>query len=107
MRDYLVGVNWRYWHAPLPRTTYEWAESVLLLVLPLGIPVVLALTFITFTQPVSSLYGIPLLWVIPHAVSLSLGLVWLALSVWVITRGEGSSGLARSLGWRLEIGNYS
>jgi hypothetical protein len=47
----------------------------------------LMLPFITWKWPVSSLYGIPLLWVLPQAVSLALGLVWLGLSTWVVRRG--------------------
>ena len=84
---YLVGVIWLYRYEPFSRTASGWAERVLLTLLPLGIPVALMLTFITWKWPVSNLYGIPLLWVLPHAVSLSLGLVWLGLSAWVVTRG--------------------
>jgi hypothetical protein len=105
MGMYLAGVIWLYWNTPFPKTANGWAESVLLLVLPLGIPLILTLTFITWMWPVSSLYGIPLLWVIPHVISLSLGLVWLALSVWVITRRGGSSRAAGALGWGLEVGD--
>jgi len=65
-----------------------WTEGILLSLLPLGIPIALMLPFITWRWPVSNLYFIPLLWVLPHAVSLLLGLVWLGLSVWVIARGE-------------------
>ena len=57
----------------------------------MGIPIALVLPFITWRWPVSNLYGIPLLWVLPHAVSLSLGLVWLGLSVWVVTRRATNS----------------
>jgi len=83
---YLVGVVWLYRYKTYPRTASGWAESILLPLLPLGIPVALMLPFITWRWPVSNLYGIPLLWVVPHAVSLSLGMAWLGLSVWVITR---------------------
>jgi len=85
---YLVGIVWLYQYQSFSRTTSGLAEGVLLTLLPLGIPVMFMLPFITWKWPVSSLYGIPLLWVLPHAVSLLLGLVWLGLSVWVITRGE-------------------
>ncbi len=85
---YLVGVIWLYRYNSFSRTASGWAEGILLVLLPLGIPVSLMLPFLTWKWPVSNLYGIPLLWVIPHAVSLSIGLVWLGLSVWVITRGE-------------------
>jgi hypothetical protein len=83
---YLVGVVWLYRYRTIPRTFYSRAEGILLPLLPLGIPVALILPFITWRWPVSNLLGIPLLWVLPHAVSLSIGLVWLGLSVWVITR---------------------
>lgn len=33
----------------------------------------------------SNLSGIPLLWVLPHAVSLTAGMPWLVLSAWVTT----------------------
>ena len=89
---YLVGVVWLYQYKTLPRTASGWAEFTLLPLLPLGIPVALVLPFITWRWPVSNLYGIPLLWVLPHAVSLSLGLVWLGLTVWVLTRRVESSG---------------
>ena len=84
---YLVGVIWLYRYQLFPRTASGLAEGILLPLLPLGIPVMLMMPFITWRWPVSDLYGIPLLWVLPHAVSLSLGLVWLGLSVWVVTRG--------------------
>ena len=90
---YLVGVVWLYRLASLPRTASGWAEGILLLLLPLGIPVMFMLPFITWKWPVSTLYGIPLLWVLPHAVSLSLGLLWLGLSVWVVNRGGELPGL--------------
>jgi hypothetical protein len=83
---YLAGVIWLYRHTSFSRTASGMAEGILLPLLPLGIPVMLMLPFITWKWPVSNLYGIPLLWVLPHAVSLSLGLVWLGLSAWVITR---------------------
>ncbi len=76
---YLVGVIWLYRYEPFSRTASGWAERILLTLLPLGIPVAFMLPFITWRWPVSNLYGIPLLWVLPHAVSLSLGLVWLGL----------------------------
>jgi len=84
---YLVGIVWLYQYKSFSRIASGLAEGVLLPLLPLGIPVIFMLPFITWKWPVSSLYGIPLLWALPHAVSLSLGLVWLGLSVWVITRG--------------------
>lgn len=86
LAGYLVGAAWLYRYASMPKTSAGWVESILLLLLPLGIPVMFILPFITWQWPVSELYGIPLLWVLPHAVSLSLGLVWLGLSVWVVTR---------------------
>ena len=91
---YLVSVIWLYRYEPLLRTASEQAQRVLLLLLPLVIPVIFMLPFITWKWPVSNLYGIPLLWVLPHAISLSLGLMWLALSAWAVTRRGESSGLA-------------
>jgi hypothetical protein len=85
---YLVGVIWLYRDTSFFRTAMGWTEGILLSSLPLGIPIALMLPFITWRWPVSNLYFIPLLWVLPHAISLLLGLVWLGLSVWVIARGE-------------------
>jgi hypothetical protein len=84
---YLVGVFWLYRLTSFSRTAAGVAEGILLPLLPLGIPVMLMLPFITWKWPVSNLYGIPLLWALPQAVSLGLGLVWLGLSTWVVRRG--------------------
>ena len=88
---YLVGIVWLYRYRTFPRTASGWAEGILLPLLPLGIPIALMLPFITWRWPVSNLYGIPLLWVLPHTLSLSLGLAWLGLSAWVITRPDSWS----------------
>lgn len=84
---YLVGLVWLYRYESMPKTASGFAQGILLPLLPLGIPVMFMLPFVSWKWPVNELYGIPLLWVLPHAVSLSLGVVWLGLSVWVITRG--------------------
>jgi hypothetical protein len=94
---YLFGVLWLYLYEPLPSTISGWMESILLLLLPLGIPLIFMLPFITWKWPMSNLYGIPLLWVLPQAVSLSLGLLWLVMSAWVVTRRGDSSGQATAL----------
>jgi len=99
---YLVGVLCLYRYGTMPRTASGWAEVILLPLLPLGIPIMLALPFITWKWPLSNLYGIPLLWELPHAVSLSLGLVWLGISVWVITR-QGNFPLLEGRGQRVEV----
>jgi len=93
---YLVGVLCLYRYGTMPRTASGWAEVILLPLLPLGIPIALMLPFITWKWPVSNLYGMPLLWVLPHAVSLSLGLVWLVVSAWVVARDGGFSTPATS-----------
>jgi hypothetical protein len=92
---YLVSVLWLYRHEPSLGTASTWAERLLLLTLPLAIPLAFMLIFISSRWPVSNLYGVPLLWELPHAVSLSLGLVWLALSAWVVTR-EGETSIPRA-----------
>jgi hypothetical protein len=92
---YLVGVVWLLRYQTFPGTVPGWAEVILLPLLPLGIPVILMLPFITWKWPISNLYGIPLLWTFPHYLSLSLGLIWLGLSIWVVTRrGEASGQVA-------------
>ena len=91
MAVYLASAIWLYRSEPYSMTTSGWAERVLLLLLPLAIPLAFMLTFISWKWPVSSLYGIPLLWELPHAVSLSLGLVWLGLSAWVVTAKKDSA----------------
>jgi hypothetical protein len=83
---YLLGVAFTYREARfIPRIT-RWVERLLMLILPLAIPLAFVLPFISWTSPVSSLYGIPLLWEIPHGVSLAMGVGWMGLSVWVVTR---------------------
>ncbi len=85
---YIVGLLllfWGTWRAGF-RPKYE--EMFLLLVLPLAIPITFVLPFITSTRPVSEIYGLPSLWVIPETVTLVAGLVWLLLSIWLITRKE-------------------
>ncbi|HWQ83512.1 MAG TPA: hypothetical protein VN363_03035 [Anaerolineales bacterium] len=83
---YLVGLFLTYRGARNAAARPGWVETILLAVLPLAIPLTFALPFITWKWPLTLLYGVPLLWELPHAVSLSIGLVWLVLSVWVVTR---------------------
>jgi hypothetical protein len=103
MGIYLVGVIWLYGSEPFSRRASAWAERAVLLLLPLAIPIAFMLIFITWKWPVSNLYGIPLLWVLPHEISLSLGLVWLVLSAWVIARGGGTPGRALSFQGTSEV----
>jgi hypothetical protein len=86
---YLVGIVLLYRYETIPRAVSGWAQAILLPLLPLGIPLMFMLPFITWKWPVSNLYGTPLLWVLPHGVSLLLGLLWLGLSAWVVTRAGG------------------
>lgn len=66
-------------------------EMILLGLLPMAIPLMFVMPFITWKWPVSQLYGIPVLWVIPDGVSLAAGLVWLLLSSWLVTRKQDVS----------------
>jgi hypothetical protein len=86
MLVYLAGIALLYWDEESENVEPGWVQSILLALLPLAIPLLLALPFITNLRPVSNLYGIPLLWVLPHAASLALGLLWLGLSLWVVTQ---------------------
>lgn len=90
---YLLGLFFVYRDTLLARKAPgwvppKWALRLLLAFLPLAIPLTFMLPFITWKRPISDLYGTPLLWELPHALSLSIGLIWLALSVWVVTQGE-------------------
>lgn len=89
---YAAGVVWLYRCVLPARAAAGWVQAILLALLPLGIPLIFMLPFITWKWPMSPLYGIPLLWVVPHAVSLSLGMLWLVLSTWVVTREDEASG---------------
>jgi len=94
---YVLGVFWLYREARFNTGVVGWMEHLLLPLLPLAIPVMFMLPFITWKWPVSSLYGIPLLWALPHALSLSMGLVWLALSVWLVTQEAEAPGPAAAV----------
>jgi hypothetical protein len=83
---YLIGIIVVFLEARQAGGVPFWAQRILLTLLPLAIPLTFVLPFITWKWPLTELYGIPLLWEWPHALSLSLGLAWLALSLWVVTR---------------------
>jgi hypothetical protein len=89
---YLLGLFLLYRGDGLHVGVAAWVERLLLAILPLAIPLTFMLPFITWKAPVSSLYGTPLLWVMPHALSLSIGLFWLGLSVWVVTKKSQLAG---------------
>jgi hypothetical protein len=95
---YLLGIFFLYRDTPFNWTALGWASRLLLASLPLAIPVTFMLPFITWKRPLSDLYGIPLLWVLPHTLSLSIGLVWLALSVWVVVYGAEAARPTTALG---------
>jgi hypothetical protein len=87
---YLLGLFFLYRDSPTTRTRSGWVMRLLLALLPLAIPITFILPFISWKWPMSDLYGVSLLWVLPHGVSLSIGMAWLVLSAWVITR-EGTA----------------
>jgi hypothetical protein len=89
---YLLGAFWLYRERPPKAGPVELTPYLFLVILPLAIPITFMMPFITWKWPVSSLYGVPLLWELPHAVSLLLGLIWLAMSVWVVTRRDAPAG---------------
>lgn len=85
---YIVGLiifyvtAWRY------GVLKDFLKMFLLGLLPMAIPLIFVLPLITWKWPVSRLYGIPALWVIPDGFSLAAGLVWLMLSSWLVTRTQ-------------------
>ncbi len=99
---YLIGLFLVYRAAPIARRSSRWVAGwfmrALLALLPLVIPVTFMMPFITWKWPVSDLYGVPLLWVLPHGLSLSIGMAWLALSAWVVTQGSETAGPAVAVG---------
>ncbi len=61
-------------------------DVVLMAMLPMAIPLTFVLPFIGSTQPVSPLYGVPMLWVIPEPLILVFGVIWLLLCAWLVNR---------------------
>jgi hypothetical protein len=56
----------------------------------MALPLTFALPFITSTSPVSYVYGVALLWDLPQSLVLGAGLVWLALTAWLVTRSPAA-----------------
>jgi hypothetical protein len=83
---YGAGLLLLFWAARQAETLPDALETGLMAALPMGIPLALAMPFISWAQPVSPLYGIPLLFVLPEALVLACGLIWLLLCVWFIIR---------------------
>jgi hypothetical protein len=83
---YLLGLVLLYRAAWRSGVLPDIPGLILLGILPMAIPLIFVMPFITWKWPVSQLYGIPALWVIPDGVSLAAGLVWLLLSSWLVTR---------------------
>jgi hypothetical protein len=92
---YILGVIWLFAKISHPSRRTAWLERALLALLPLALPLALTMPFISNTQPVSMMYGIPLVKAMPHVLSFSLGLVWLSLSTWVVVRGRDSGSPSR------------
>jgi hypothetical protein len=85
---YAVGLLFLFWSAWRAGLRPDRVEMILLAILPLAIPITFALPFITWKWPVSEIYGIPALWVIPETIALAAGLAWLLLSAWLLTRRQ-------------------
>ncbi len=83
---YLLGLILFYLAAWRSGVLPDIPEIILLGILPMAIPLMFVLPFITWKWPVSQLYGIPALWLIPDGASFAAGLVWLLLSSWLVTR---------------------
>ncbi len=83
---FLAGVLQIYREGGFESTGESLGPAALLTLALLVMPATPALAFITNTRPVSNLYGLPLLWEIPHFVSLLFFMAWLGLSVWVVSR---------------------
>ena len=61
-------------------------EMLLLAVLPVALPLTLLLPFLSWLAPVSQVYGFPTVFALPDALVLALGVLWLLLSTWLVTR---------------------
>jgi hypothetical protein len=73
---------------------------VLLAILPMAMPLTMMSPFNFATQPVTQLYGFPVVRALPGAVVLGAGLTWLLLSAWLVTRRQGTPTLpAAILSW--------
>jgi hypothetical protein len=83
---YILGLAMLYWGARRSGVLPDLAELILLAILPVALPLTFALPFITWTRPVSQVYGVPVLWDFPQSLILAAGLVWLALAAWLVTR---------------------
>jgi hypothetical protein len=83
---YILGLAMLYWGAWRSGALPDLVETVLLAILPVALPLTFALPFITSTSPVSYVYGVALLWDLPQSLVLGAGLVWLALTAWLVTR---------------------
>lgn len=83
---YIIGLFMLYRGAQFASGVHAWFVRLLLVVLPLAIPIALILPLFSWTVSVSDLYGIPQLWRLPHDLVYLLGVVWLLLSAWLITR---------------------
>jgi hypothetical protein len=91
LAGYLVGFFILYQIAIKHGKRLDLSEITLLPTLPLGIPFMFALPFGSWKWPISELYAIPIIWELPGTIILTIGLAWLCLSVWLITRRKDQS----------------
>jgi hypothetical protein len=87
---YCVGLLLLFWAAREAGALPGLVEMGLMIALPLAIPLVLTLPFISWKWPISPLYGIPLVFGLPTAIVFIGGLLWLLLCIWLVTREQAA-----------------
>lgn len=72
-------------HSALP----DGIETLLLAVLPLGLPLVLVMPVVLGSiRPINQVYGIPAMFYLPRLATMIAGIAWLLLTTWLVSRDE-------------------
>ncbi len=83
---YCVGALLLFWAARKAGALPGPLEIGLMIILPLAIPLALTMPFIDWKWPISSLYGVPVVFYLPRIIVFAGGLLWLLLCIWLVTR---------------------